>query len=293
MERLRDIDNRSLIMGILLGIFLVLAIAVGVMGYHQVAAEDPAQSAEGESEGELSVAPLATEMPDYAEQVRLREQIERKLEKKIQSLIDEIIGRDRSRVRVHAALTFGSVEVQVRRLNIALSVDETKVIFDPADGHYIEVLRTSEELEQLRQLAVQAAGFDERRGDLIVVYAMPFDKTQELQARMSAQQEERKRFWSKVLLAIVVVALLFVLRWLLKRNAFSGWREFIYRPQNKIAFFLSTGIFCCTHGLGLWGDSLSWGEIGFLPGLFLLIVGGYGILQLSGAESNQEDRETS
>lgn len=293
MERLRDIDNRSLIMGILLGISLVLAISVGVMGYHQVSAEEPVQSAEGESEEELSVAPLAAETPDYAEQVRLKRQVERELEKKVKSLIDEIIGRGRSTVRIHAALTFGREEVQVRRLNIALSVDQTKVVLDPERYEYIEVARTAEELERLSQLAIQAAGFDERRGDQIVVHAMPYDKTQELKARMSAQQEERKQFWSKMLLAVVIVALLFLLRWLLKRNAFSGWREFIYRPQNKIAFFLSAGIFFCAHGLGFWGESLSWGEIGLLPGLFLLIIGGYGMLQSSRPELDQEDREDS
>jgi hypothetical protein len=292
MERLRDIDNRSLLIGLLLGISLVLAIAVGVMGYHQVSADNPVQSTEEERES-LSVAPLAAEMPNYAEQVRLREQVERKLEKKVQTLIDGIIGRDRSKVRISVALVFGRDEVRVRRLSMALSVDQTKVILDPETYEYIEVSRTSEELEQLRQLAIQATGFDEQRGDQIVIHATPFDKTQELHARMSAQQEERKRFWSKILLAVVALVGLFALRWLLKRNILVELREFIHRPQNKIAFFLSVGLFFCAHGLGWWGESLSWGEIGFLPGLFLLIVGGYGIFQVSGAESNREDREDS
>ena len=293
MERLRDIDNRSLVIGFLLGISLVLAIAVGVMGYHQVSAENPVQNTEGEGEEDLLIAPLTSEIPDYAEQMRLREQVERKLEKKVQSLIDQIIGRDRSRVRIHAALTFGREEVQVRRLNIAVSVDQTKVVLDRHRYEYIEEARTAEEIERLSQLAIQAAGFDERRGDQIVVYAMPYDKTQELKARMDAEQGEKKKFWGIILLTPVALVTLLMLRWLLKRRFLSELREIIHRRQNKIAFFLSAGVFLCAYGLGWLGESLSWGEIGFLPGVFLLSVGGYGIFQVSGAESNREDREDS
>jgi len=293
MERLRDFDNRSLIIGILLGISLVLAIAVGIMGYRQVAADNPVQSAEGERAEELSVAPLAAGMPDYAEQMQLREQVERKLEKKVQSLIDAIIGRDRSRVRIHVALTFGREEVQVRRLNIALSVDHTKVVLDPVRYEYIEAARTAEEIERLSQLAIQAAGFDERRGDQIVVYAMPFDKTQELKARMEAEQGGKKKFWGIILFTPVALVTLLMLRWLLKRRFLSELREVIHRPQNKIAFFLSAGVFLCAYGLGWWGESLSWGEIGLLPGLFLLIVGGYGMFRSSESEPRQESQEDS
>jgi len=70
-------------------------------------------------------------------------------------------------------------------------------------------------------------------------------------------------------------------------------KELINRPQNKVAFFVSVGVFFCANGLSLWGDSLDWQEIGFLPGLFFLLLGGYRLLQFFGVEFGQENREIS
>jgi flagellar M-ring protein FliF len=63
---------------------------------------------------------------------------------------------------------------------------------------YVEELRAQEEIDQLAALAREAIGFDESRGDQITVFAMPFDKTQELRTRQQVEAEERKQFWSNI-----------------------------------------------------------------------------------------------
>lgn len=340
MEPLRGMDNRSLIIGLLLGISLVLAISLGVLGYHQTALST--RSTEDGGKDNLTASlPSPSEMPGYLEQVRLKQQLEQTLEQKVQSLLDDIIGKDRSTVRIHATLassregvpvqTVSSGEhgavieeaiheqalssqvpqvparnsddsrivqsitppVKVQRLNIALGINHTQVVYNPHDGNYIEELRNPEEIDRLSQLTRQAAGFDEQRGDQIAVYPMHFDKTLDIARQLREQQTARKRFWNNAALTVGILALLLFLRWLLKRDAFSEIRECINTPLNKIALLVSAGVFLCANGLGFWGNSLSWREIGLLPGLFFLIVGGSKLFQVFRSESGHQDQEIS
>jgi flagellar biosynthesis/type III secretory pathway M-ring protein FliF/YscJ len=234
MGQLRDIDNRSVIIGLLCGIIVMLVVALGIMRRHQATSALPVQSTEEESkENDAAFTPSTAEMPSYVEQIQLQQQVEQLLEQKVQSLLDDIIGPGRSTVRIHATLIFSREHTEIHtaspgehrvllseetrekssaesgaeehaarnyevnrtireitgplgileRLNIALSVDKTKVVWDPDTKVYEEEDRSPEELSRLEGLARQAAGFDEQRGDQIVVYPMVFDKTQDLASR--------------------------------------------------------------------------------------------------------------
>ncbi|MBT3342346.1 MAG: flagellar M-ring protein FliF [Gemmatimonadetes bacterium] len=203
-------------------------------------------------------------------QFRMQQQVESAMEKKVQSLMDEVIGSGRSKVRINVVLDFsrqntdeiifdppsgsqiviseetnesqsaeqGSEENAVRnyevnrtvrnivgsigaiqRMSMALTVDETKVIIGE-DGRAIEQTRSKDEIESLSKLAQQAVGVDETRGDEVTVFAMPFDKSQEIQARDSALQEERKEFWTGIAINVAkvlgILAALITLRFIIQ-----------------------------------------------------------------------------
>jgi len=188
-------------------------------------------------------------------QFQLQQQVERVLEKKVQSLLDEVIGNNTSRVRVSAVLDFdrkttetktvdpgesqvvlseetnektsaaegdenqavrnfelnrtiqsiiGSVG-QIQRMSMALTIDKTKVVVDPQTEDFTIQERTDEEIQQLAALAERAIGMDRARGDQVEVFAMPFDKTQELTQRRAQEAEERKEFWTNVAVNVAKV----------------------------------------------------------------------------------------
>lgn len=203
-------------------------------------------------------------------QFQMQQQVESVLEKKVQSLMDEVIGSGRSKVRINVVLDFsrqstdevlfeppggsqvviseetnerqsaeqGSEENAVRnfevnrtvrnivgsvgaisRMSMALTVDETKVIIGE-DGRAIEQSRSAAEIQSLSELARQAVGYDETRGDNVTVFAMPFDKSQEIQARDSALAEERKEFWTGIAINVAkvlgILAALITLRFIIQ-----------------------------------------------------------------------------
>jgi flagellar biosynthesis/type III secretory pathway M-ring protein FliF/YscJ len=241
--------------GLLLGISLVLATWLGVMVYRHTPAILPTLSVEDENKGAITTSPPPrSEHLSYAEQIQLKQQIEQALELKTQSLLDDIIGVERSKVRIHTTLTFSREETQtqtlspgqngtvlaaeinektdssqmpqspvqnlgnrrivqnvtdplvkIQRLNIALSIDDTKVVYNPDTETYDVENRRPEEYEKLGQLARQAAGFNTHRGDQIAVKAFTFDKTQHIVDRLSAEQAERKQ----ILINIAVVVGIF------------------------------------------------------------------------------------
>jgi flagellar M-ring protein FliF len=203
-------------------------------------------------------------------QFQLQQQVEQVLEKKVQTLLDEVIGKDRSKVRLNVALNFkqtqthleeynpgtsqmlrseqtsekqsaeqGSEETAIRnfevnktiqevtgsvgtieRLSMALTIDKTKVVYDQEAGSYIEELRTQTEIDQLADLARGAVGFHQERGDQITIFAMPFDKTQELRARQEEEQEETTKFWTDVAITVAkvlgILAALITLRFIIQ-----------------------------------------------------------------------------
>ena len=203
-------------------------------------------------------------------QFRMQQKVEHVLEKKVQSLMDEVIGSGRSKVRINVVLNFsqrhtdevifdppsgsqiviseetnerqsaeqGSEENAVRnyevnrtvrniigsvgeisRLNMALTVDQTKVIIGE-DGRAFEQTRSKEEIANLAALARQAVGYDEIRGDDVTVFAMPFDKSQEIQARDEAITAESKQFWTGIVINVAkvlgIIAALITLRFIIQ-----------------------------------------------------------------------------
>ncbi len=203
-------------------------------------------------------------------QFQMQQQVERVLEKKVQTLMDEVIGRDRSRVRVNVELDFsqrestetvadpgqtrvvvseetneknsaeqGSEENAVRnyevnrtfrrilgsvgtvsRISMALTVDQTKVVYNPDTEAYDVEDRSQQEIDQLRNLATAAVGIDQTRGDEVSVYSMSFDKSQEIQARRDAEDAERQEFWTNIAINVAkvlgIIAALITLRFIIQ-----------------------------------------------------------------------------
>lgn len=167
----------------------------------------------------------------------LQQQVERTLERLGQKTLDQTIGKERARVRVHAALNFnpsdssvypvnGHVDrllgnrATVERLSIALTIDETKVSVDSLSGDFIEEPRPNEEIQQLADLLLDVVVFSAERGDQITVFPMPFDKTQELKGRQAAEAEQRKEFWTSIAINIAkvlgILAALITLRFIIQ-----------------------------------------------------------------------------
>jgi flagellar M-ring protein FliF len=203
-------------------------------------------------------------------QFEMQQQIEKVLENKVQSLMDQVIGTDRSRVRVNVQLDFDRMNTQrevfepgatqviiseetnetssaeqgteenairnyevnrtvqnivgsvgaVERVSMALTIDKTKVVFDAAQAKYIEEERTEEEITKLAGLAKEAVGLDEERGDEITVFAMNFDKTQEIQAKEELEATARQEFWTDIAINVAkilgIIAALITLRFIIQ-----------------------------------------------------------------------------
>lgn len=203
-------------------------------------------------------------------QFQMQQQVEQTLEKKVQSLLDEVIGKDRSKVRLNVTLDFkqtqthlesydpgssqmlrseqtsekqsaeqGSEELAIRnfevnktirevtgsvgtieRMTMALTIDKTKVVADKETNSFIEEERSQQEIDNLENLARGAVGFNEERGDKISVFAMPFDKTQELAARQQEENEASTKFWTDVAITVAkvlgILAALITLRFIIQ-----------------------------------------------------------------------------
>ena len=203
-------------------------------------------------------------------QFEMQQQIEKVLENKVQSLMDQVIGTDRSRVRINVQLDFDRMNTQrevfepgatqviiseetnetssaeqgteenairnyevnrtvqnivgsvgaVQRVSMALTIDKTKVVYDAAQAKYIEEERTQEEITKLAGLAKEAVGLDEERGDEITVFAMNFDKTQEIQAKEELEATARQEFWTDIAINVAkilgIIAALITLRFIIQ-----------------------------------------------------------------------------
>jgi flagellar M-ring protein FliF len=108
----------------------------------------------------------------------------------------------------------------VERVSMALTIDKTKVVFDAAQAKYIEEERTEEEITKLAGLAKEAVGLDEERGDEITVFAMNFDKTQEIQAKEELEATARQEFWTDIAINVAkilgIIAALITLRFIIQ-----------------------------------------------------------------------------
>ena len=340
MAQLKDLDIKSLVIGSVFGIALIFALFIWKK--HHKISPPPLQAEE-----EIAIlAPPSPEVPDYREQFEHQQRVEQALEEKVQTLMDQIIGRDRSRVRIHVDLDFGRHEStatsadpgEVRmvtseetretnsaeqgaeehakrayelnrtmrknidsagaldRVTMALTIDQTKVVYNLDTEVYEIEDRTQEEIDQLRDLAQTAVGIDATRGDEVSVYSMPFDKSQEIQAHRAAEDIAQREFWTGVAINLArvlgLIAAFLLLRWFLKRNDLSDFVQFLKEPESMAALLTAAGLFFCANALGFWGSSLSWKEIGFLPGAFALIVGGHRMFLIFRSRLHRESVET-
>jgi len=71
------------------------------------------------------------------------------------------------------------------------------------------------------------------------------------------------------------------LRWIWRRGDATGFANFLKETDSQTALLIATGVFLCAYALRMWGDSLSLGELGALPGLFFLLLGLSGLLRSS------------
>jgi hypothetical protein len=134
-------------------------------------------------------------------------------------MLDKVIGEGRSLVRVAIDWEDRDGVTRVKRLSLSLGVDQTKVGIDPDTREIREQLRPEEEVDQLAALVQQAVGFDATRGDAMTVSSIPFDKTQQIQQHEQATSQERREFWTGI---VVVGPLLLLALYLFRRGGMTG-----------------------------------------------------------------------
>lgn len=169
---------------------------------------------------------------EVATNLEIQFQTERILENKVQTLMDQMIGKDRSKVRIDVALDISGMvsanndlkkNTGINRQAMVLVIDKTNVVIDTvadARNSFIEVERSQEEIGKLAELASKAVGFDEQRGDRVIAFSLVFDKTQELTARQQEEQEASTKFWTDVAITVAkvlgILATLLTLRFIIR-----------------------------------------------------------------------------
>ena len=96
------VDVRSFIIGMLVGAIILVAIG----WWHWDQEETPLQSNAGGVESDLVELAPDAEALDYAAQFEQQQKVEDALQKKAQSMLDAIIGKNRSVVRVSVSMDF-------------------------------------------------------------------------------------------------------------------------------------------------------------------------------------------
>lgn len=255
----RELDWLSLVVG------LVIGSALAALLWH---AHTPWRGAPPKMPPGPMVGPQVRPQPGPRLGELLR--LVRTRETRVQSMLDGVIGGGRSHVRLAAVDWDDRGDVmRLKKLSMALTVDQTRVIIDPDTREIAEIDRPQQEIDNLASLAMQAAGLDVARGDQLTVFSMPFDRTQEIKARGTADQEERVGFWGK---ALVVVLVLGVVGAALRRGA-SG------AIQGAAA--LAGAAFFGARVLGLGGTAMA-SSLALAAAVFLLVIG---IASLAGSRT--------
>lgn len=108
----------------------------------------------------------------------------------------------------------------VDRLTLSVAVDSQSPAINAPEG-----LDVNDPLVQnLRNLAVAAAGLDLRRGDTIAIYALPFENSGQLREQQALEQAEQMDFWTKAILmgllglVLILLVLALLTTWLRARR---------------------------------------------------------------------------
>jgi len=320
------IDIRSFIIGTIVGIVILAAIGLWRWDWHETPKIGVAIAASDQMDASTAAVPDPGTL-DYTAQFEQQQKVEEVLRNKVQGMLDQVIGKNRSTVQISVDMDFsrrttemhsvvpGEAQVvlnektsekqsaehgseenlarnyevnrvvestrgpigTVNRISLAITMDKTKVFHDVETNTFIEKDRDKKEIEQLEDVAKRAIGFNEVRGDAVTIFAMRFDKSQEIQAKESARAADRREFWTGVAINFAkigaILLALVVLQRIWRRSESAGFASFLRNRDSQAALLIAAGVFLCSHALHLWGESLSWGELGALPGLFFLLLG--------------------
>jgi hypothetical protein len=185
MTKLRDIDLLSVGVGVVIGM-LVLAMGIHIR-HHRAIGRGAAPPPSGMQKQRRPEGPAPMMVgPRVADLVRL----EKQRQGKTQEILDKVIGKGRSLVRVTVVDWDDRGDViRLKRLSLALVVDQTKIVVDEEGGEVYSEPRSQEELAALTQLAVGAAGISRERGDRVVSDSRALTEAR----RFSSGRRQRRR----------------------------------------------------------------------------------------------------
>lgn len=125
----------------------------------------------------------------------------------------------------------------IKRMTVAVNLNQVKEIRQE-DGKTITEYkeRAPEQIAQIEQLVQNAVGYNQERGDQVVVSSMKFDETEVEFYKEQQQKEEQKRQYSamgeKAAVILILIILLFVLYSQFKKIfAVKEAEETVVRPQ--------------------------------------------------------------
>lgn len=117
---------------------------------------------------------------------------------------------------------------QVKRLTLSVAIDSQSPAIDAPEG----LDSDDPMLQNLRNLAMTAAGLDPQRGDTIAIYAMPFEHSELEQQQKAMAQAEQWDYWLRaVVIGLSVLAVLVFLFFLIRALS----RRQPYEPADEMA----------------------------------------------------------
>lgn len=107
---------------------------------------------------------------------------------------------------------------QIKKLSLSVAVDSQSPAINAPEGLDVN----DPMVVNLRNLAAKAAGVDEKRGDTMAIYALPFDNTAITKDQADMKRAEQTDFWTKIvsygLLGLLVLTVLVTAAVLLLRR---------------------------------------------------------------------------
>ncbi len=144
-----------------------------------------------------------------------RQIAEQRLEQKLVTQLESIVGKDRAKVRISLQLDFDNSDINVVRMSVAVLIDgrydykgdETGEVI----GAPVYVAWDPRDLAVIEQLAKQTLGFDKARGDTMSVKNIRFRKPPEEPGKLKLQKSETRYKFIADLIRYLVVGLIIIL----------------------------------------------------------------------------------